>query len=70
MRKEFLTRHAFCVKDGSSDGSCCRAEEIYQRGVGKCAEPGEESEAIEPRPDGIYALWDWVADVLSEFDCI
>ena len=46
------------------------AEEVDERRVGEGGEPGEEGKAVEPRPDGVGPLWQWVAEVRDDFECV
>ena len=46
------------------------AEEVDERRVGEGGEPGEEGEAVEPRSDRVRPLWERVAEVRDDFECV
>ena len=45
-------------------------EEEDERRVGQRREPGEEREAVEPRPDRVCALWERPTEVRDYLECI
>ena len=46
----------------------CGPEQVHEGGVGERAEPGDERERVEPRPDRVCARGDGPAGVCGDLE--